>query len=218
MPRNFRRPWRVLFVALGWVCAGALAAQEVVDRIVARVENDVILLSDLKELKEYQELVDGQSEADSVLLDRLIDQWVVRSEADLSRFPQPKDAEIDRGVVRVEKSFGSSEEFELRKKQAGLSDAEVRKMVAGQLYLSNYLDSRFRPSVHIDDSAVADFYKNAVVPRAKARGQEPPTLEASRDVIQEALIERDINEQADRWLKESRSRLHVEKYLDVGGK
>lgn len=91
-------------------------------------------------------------------------------------------------------------------------------MVAGQLYLSNYLDSRFRPSVHIDDSAVADFYKNAVVPRAKARGQEPPTLEASRDVIQEALIERDINEQADRWLKESRSRLHVEKYLDVGGK
>jgi parvulin-like peptidyl-prolyl isomerase len=218
MPRNLRTPWRVLFLALAWVCAGRLAAQEVVDRIVARVENDVILLSDLKELKEYQELVDGQSEADNVLLDRLVDQWVVRSEADLSRFPQPTDAEIDRGVARVEKSFGAPEEFERRKKQAGLSDVEVRKMVAGQLYLSNYLDSRFRPSAQINDSAVADFYKNAVVPRAKARGQEPPTLEASRDIIQEALIEKDINEQADRWLKESRSRLHVEKYLDEGAK
>ena len=218
MPRNFRGRWRVLILTLVLVCVGRLAAQEIVDRIVARVENDVILLSDLKELKEYQELVDGQSETDGVLLDRLIDQWVVRSEADLSRFPQPKDAEIDRGVARVEKSFGSPEEFTLRKKQAGLSDAEVRKMVAGQLYLSNYLDSRFRPSVQVDESAVADFYKNAVVPRAKARGQEPPTLDASRDVIQEALIEKDINEQADRWLKESRSRLHVEKYLDEGAK
>jgi len=196
----------------------ALPAQEVVDRIVARVENDVILLSDLKELKEYQELVDGQSEADAVLLDRLIDQWVVRSEADLSRFPQPNDAEIDRGVARVQKSFGSLEEFQRRKNEAGLNDAEVRKMVSGQLYLSNYLDSRFRPSAQIDDNAIAEFYRNAVVPRAKARGQEPPTLEASREVIQEALIEKDINEQADRWLKESRSRLHVEKYLDVGAK
>jgi len=218
MRRNFRAAWGVLFLALVCVGAGRLTAQEIVDRIVARVENDVILLSDLKELKEYQELVDGQSETESVLLDRLIDQWVVRSEADLSRFPQPKDAEIDRGVARVEKSFASAEEFERRKKEAGLSDGEVRKMVAGQLYLSNYLDSRFRPSAQIDENAVADFYKNAVVPRAKARGQEPPTLDASRDVIQEALIEKDINDQADRWLKESRSRLHVEKYLDESSK
>ena len=57
-----------------------------------------------------------------------------------------------------------------------------------------------------------------MVPRAKARGQEPPTLDAARDVIQEALIEKDINNQADRWLKESRAHLHVQKYLDEGQK
>jgi len=198
--------------------AWSLQGQEVVDRIVARVENDVILLSDVRELEEYQELVNGKSESESAILDRLIDQWIVRSEAALSRFPEPKDAEMDREVSRVVKSFASLEEYEARRKQSGLNEAEVRKIVTAQLYLTTYLDSRFRPSVQIGEKAIVDFYQNAVVPRAKARGQEPPTLDASRDVIQEALVQSDINEQADRWLKESRARLHVQKFLEEGAK
>jgi hypothetical protein len=198
--------------------ASSLKGQEVVDRIVARVENDVILLSDVQELEEYQQLVNGKSESQSAILDRLIDQWIVRSEAALSRFPEPKDVEMDREVSQVVKSFASLEEYEARKKQSGLNDAEVRKIVTAQLYLTNYLDSRFRPSVQIDEKAIVDFYQNAVVPRAKARGQEPPSLDASRDLIQEALVQSDINEQADRWLKESRARLHVQKFLEEGAK
>jgi parvulin-like peptidyl-prolyl isomerase len=195
-----------------------LAGQEVVDRIVARVENDIILLSDVRELGRYQEFVDGKSENDVKIVDRLIDQWTVRSEAELSRFPKPGDAEIDRGVSRVVKSFASPEEYEARKKQSGMTDAEVRKMVASQLYLSNYLDSRFRPSVQIDEKAIEDFYQNAVIPRAKVRGQAPPTLDSAREVIQEALIESGVNDQADRWLKESRARLHVQIFLTDGEK
>lgn len=193
--------------------APLLSAQQVVDRIVARVENDIILLSDVQALERYQQFLDGKSKGDSAVLDLLIDQWIVRSEADLSRFRHPNDEEIDRGVSRVVKAFASPDEYEARKKQSGLTDADIRKMVASQLYLSNYLDSRFRPSVQIDEKAIGDFYQNSVVPRAKARGQEPPTLDASRDIIQEALIESDINDQADRWLKESRTRLHVQKFL-----
>lgn len=205
-----------MFFALG--PGSPLRGQEVVDRIVARVENDIILQSDVRELKEYQELVDGKSESENTVLDRLIDQWIVKSEAELSRFPEPKDEEIDRGVSRVVKSFGSPEEYEGRKKHSGLNDAEVRKIVASQLYLSNYVDSRFRPSAQIDEKAIEDFYQNAVVPRAKTRGQEPPTLDASRDIIQEALVQSDINEQVARWLKESRARLHVQKFLEEGAK
>jgi hypothetical protein len=192
--------------------------QEVVDRIVARVENDIVLLSDVRELEEYQELVNGKSESESAIVDRLIDQWIVRSEAQLSRFPEPGSEEIDREVSRVVKSFASPEDYEARKKQSGLNDAEVRKIVTAQLYLNNYLDSRFRPSAQIDEKAVEDFYQNAVVPRAKARGQEPPTLDASRDIIQDALVQSDIDEQAARWLKESRDRLHVQKFLEQGTK
>jgi hypothetical protein len=72
--------------------------------------------------------------------------------------------------------------------------------------------------VQIDPKAIEDFYQTAVLPVAKSRGQEPPSLEAARDSIQEALIQQRINEQADRWLKESRLRLHIEKLLEEGAK
>lgn len=210
---------RVLFAALVAMAAGGfLGAQEILDRIVARVENDIILLSDIQALSRYQQLVDGKSETQGQILDRVIDQWIVRTEADVAHFPHPSDADIDSSLSRLQKSFASAQEYEARKKQSGLEDSEIRRIVGSQLYLSNYLDSRFRPSAQIDPKAIEEFYQTAVLPVAKSRGEEPPSLEAARDSIQEALIQQRINEQADRWLKESRVRLHIEKLLGEGAK
>ena len=210
---------RVFLVSLLMVnAAGLLASQEIVDRIAARVENDIILLSDIRVLSRYQRFLDGKSETDAHILDRLIDQWMVRTEADVSRFPHPSDAEIDGALERLRKSFSSAEQYEASRKQSGLSDSQVRGMLASQLYLSNYLDSRFRPSVQVDPKAIESFYENAVVPQAKARGQEPPSLDAARDAIQEALVQSGINDQAEKWLKESRARLHIEILLGGGSK
>lgn len=193
-------------------------AQEVIDRIVARVENDVILLSDIHQLAEYQVFVDGKAESDEQILERLIDQWIVRTEAVAARFPQPSDQDVQRSLARLQRSFSNSESFEERKKQSGLTEEEILRQLKSQLYLSNYLDSRFRASIQIDDAAIADFYKNRVVPRAESRSQTPPTLEAAHDFIQEALVQRAINEQADKWLKESRSRVRVENLLNENTK
>lgn len=210
---------RGFLAALALAAAGGwLAGQEIVDRIVARVENDVILWSDIRSLSRYQEFLDGKPESDAQILDRLIDQWIVRTEAEVSRAPRPSETDIDKSVSRLRSSFNSEQEYEARKKQASLSDQEIRAMAASQLYLSNYLDSRFRPAVQIESKAIEVFYQNAVVPRAKARGQELPTLEGARDAIQEALVQSGINEQADQWLKESRLRLHIEKLLEEGAK
>jgi len=189
------------------------SGQQVIDRIAARIENDIILLSDVRELARYQLFLDGKSEDDAKILDRLIDQWIVRNEAAVARFPQPAKEDVARSLERLKRSFSSPDEFEQRKKQSGLSDQELQDMLSSQLYLSNYLDTRFRPAIQIEEKSVDEFYKNRVVPRAESRGQTPPTLEGARDFIQEALVQRAINEQADRWMKESRSRLRLQNLL-----
>jgi hypothetical protein len=193
---------------------GRIRAQEVADRIVARVETDIILLSDVRQLNRYQVFLDGKAQTDADILNRLIDQWIVRNEAGVARFPQPSEDEVNRSIERLQRSFSSPEEFQARQKQSGITDDEIRRFVRAQLYLSNYLDSRFRPAIQIDETAIEEFYKSRVVPRAESRGQTPPTLETARDFIQEALVQRAINEQADRWLKESRTRVRVEIMLD----
>ncbi|HEY1924546.1 MAG TPA: hypothetical protein VGG58_04800 [Candidatus Acidoferrum sp.] len=198
-------------VLLGGTGAALRAQETTIDRIVARVDTDIILLSDVRALERYQQLVDGKSETDAQVLDRLIDQWIVRNEADTALFPRPTPDAIDRGVERVQKSFTTAEEYETKKKQVGLSDDDVRAMVASQLYLGDYLDSRFRPSVHVEAKDIQEFYEKAVIPRAQARGQEPPSLDAARDIIRDALIRKGIDEQTERWLTESRGRIVVEK-------
>ena len=194
------------------------AAQQLIDRIAARIENDIILLSDVRELSRYQLFVDGKAESDRAILDRLVDQWIVRNEAKAAMFPQPSDEDVDRSLRRLKRSFSTPEEFEERKKQSGLTDEDILRMLKSQSYLSNYLDSRFRPSIQIDEQAIEDFYKTRVVPRAESRGQTPPTIEAAHDFIQEALVQRAINVQADKWLKESRARVHVDNLLGEDAK
>ena len=51
-----------IFVALT-LAAGQAGSQEVVDRIVAKVESDVILMSDVQQLARDQFFLDGKSKA-----------------------------------------------------------------------------------------------------------------------------------------------------------
>jgi hypothetical protein len=124
---------------------------------------------------------------------------------------------VNRSLERLKRSFASTEEYEARKAQSGLTDEQIRQLMKSQLYLSNYLDSRFRPVIQVDEKDIEDFYKTRVVPRAESRGQAPPDLDKARDFIQEALVQRAINEQADKWLKESRARVRIEIMLNEKG-
>ncbi|PYU07448.1 MAG: hypothetical protein DMG33_04845 [Acidobacteria bacterium] len=190
-----------LAVLLLFTAAGAARAQQVADRIAARVENDIVLLSEVRELGAYQMLMNGKKESDSRLLDRLIDQWIVRTEADASHFPPPSDDDVERELEKTRSALGPPERFAARLRESGLQDADL-------------LDSRFRPAVQISPQAIEDYYQKTVVPYAQAHGETPPSLDAARDSIREALIQRGIDEQADRWLKESRVRLHIEKRIE----
>jgi len=80
-------------------------AQKVMDRIVARVEEEIILQSDVEQLARIRCLVDGKAESEAAILDRLIDQWIVRKEAEASRFPAASDVDVERGMQRLMRSF-----------------------------------------------------------------------------------------------------------------
>lgn len=209
---------RHIFAGIMTLAASVASAQEVVDRIVAKLDTDIILLSDVRALQRYQLFVDGKAESEQDALNRLLDQWIVRNEAKAALFSQPSEEDVNRSLTRLKRSFSSPEAFDERMKQTGLSDQDIERMLRAQLYLSNYLDSRFRAAIQIDEKDIEDFYQTRIVPRAESRGQTPPTLDAARGFIQEALVQRAINEQSERWLQESRSRLRVENLLDEKSK
>jgi hypothetical protein len=89
------------------LAAAPAKPQQVVDRVAARIEDDIILESEVRELGQYQSLIEGREEATPQRLDRLIDQWIVRSEAQAALFPQPADADVEAEIARQRSSLPS---------------------------------------------------------------------------------------------------------------
>ena len=197
----------------------AARPQEVVDRIIARIEDDIITLSEMKQLAAYQQLVEGRSETSDRLLSELIEQWVVNGEATAAQFPQPANSEVDREVARFESAVSGSQAIPggtppqayLQKLATlELTPETVRRMVTQEIFLARYLDYKFRPSVQVDDAAIQNYYDRELKPALLAKNQPVPSLDDVREEIREILVQRGINDRASSWFEETKSRLNIE--------
>jgi hypothetical protein len=183
---------------------------QIVDAIVVRIEDDIITLSELRELAAYQQLLDGHSQSNEEIRSELIEQWVVNNEATTTGFPLPAQTEADRELSRVESSFSSPAVYRQRLEAIGLTVAAVRRIVTRQIYLARYLDYKFRSSIQVTDAAIADYYRDHLVPELKAKGQQPPPLTDVTQKIQEVLVEQGVNERTAAWFDETKPRLKIE--------
>jgi hypothetical protein len=181
-----------------------------IDGIAIRIEDDVILESEVRELASFQQLVDGTPKARSEVIQELTDQWIVRGEAKTALFPDPSTADVDRAYADFVKQFASPEDFKTRYAAAGLTEAAVRRMVTQQLYLSRFLDYRFRPSAQVTREQIEAYYQNEFVPKLKAANQEVPALDEVADTIREILIQRSINDNSAKWLDDTRAHLRID--------
>ena len=203
--------------ALLWVFSpsASFAAQgrsqpQIVDGIVARIEGDVITLSELRELAAYQQLLDGHSQSNEELRSELIEQWMVNDEATGVRFPLPAEAEVDREMSRVQNSSPNVAAFQQRLSDLGLTSEALRRVMTRQIYLARYLDFKFRSSVPVDDAAIAAYYRDHLVPELQAKGQQAPPLTDVTDQIRELLIEQGVTDRTAAWFDETKPRMKIE--------
>lgn len=185
-------------------------AGRIVDHIVARIEGDIILESQVRELGAFQKLVEGRSEGDDKLLAELIEQWIVQTEADAAHFPEPAKTEVDRELGRLTAQFGTPEKYSARLKKLGLSPAEVRELLQRQIYIERYLDYKFRPTVQIEPGAIDEYYQKELVPEMKKNNQPVPSRADVEEQIREVLVQRAISDLTAKWLDETKSRLKIE--------
>lgn len=190
--------------------AAQLQSPRVVDRIVARVEDDIILQSQVRELAAFQQLVEGQAESDDKLLEELIEQWIVETEATESHFPQPAQSEVDRELLRLQNHFGGPDKYAARLGSLGLAPDEVRQLLSQQIYVERYVDYKFRPTVQVEPADIAAYYKNELVPELEKNKQPIPDRATVDQQIREVLTQRGISSLTAKWLDDTKSRLKIE--------
>jgi len=197
--------------------SAAPQSARVVDRIVARIEGDIILQSQVRELGAFQELIEGHAESDDKLLEELIQLWVVETEATASHFPQPAQSEVDRELARLKGQFATPEKYASRLNELGLSADQVRQLLSRQIYVERYVDYKFRPSVQIEPADINAYYKKELLPELAKNKQPAPDPAAVEQQIREVLIQRGISGLTMKWLDDTKSRLKIE-IETAGGK
>jgi hypothetical protein len=121
-----------------------LRADEVIDRVVAVVAGDIILLSDVRAARELG-LVDGGADPDPdrEVLTRLIDRALMLAEVDRYAPPAPADDALETALAAVRSRFDSPERFQAALTRVGLEDLHLREIVRENLRIQGYLSQRF---------------------------------------------------------------------------
>ena len=194
------------------------SAGEVIDRIVATVNGRVILQSDLDEALSYEAVLNGRSVSQFTederrsVLDRLIDQELLREQMKSADFRHASEAEVTARVADARKLYpeaASAEGWQVLLARFHLSQKDLAAHVEQQLDLLRLVDARLRPTVQIDSKTIEAYYREKFVPQLKLSGGNEVPLADVTAKIRELLTEQKVNELLISWLQTLRSESEV---------
>jgi hypothetical protein len=203
-------------------------AGDVLDRIVATVNNHIILQSEWQDEIGYEAFVAGRSldqvqAADrKAALDHLIDQELLREQMRSSGFPHASSEEVEKSIQQIRKQYAGPENeagWLAALGRYGLTEKELKKRVALQVDLMGLVDSRLRPNVVIDSKSIESYYNQELLPQLRQSGAEQVPLAEVTPKIKELLTQQKMNQMLVAWLQDlrSESRIRTETGLQDSG-
>lgn len=189
-------------------------AGDVLDRIVATVNNHIILQSEWQDAVRYEAFVAGrpldqvQGEDRKAALDRLIDQELLREQMRSSGFPHAGSEEVEKRIQEIRKQYPGTESeagWLAALRRYGLAENELKKRVALQVDLAGLVDARLRPNVVIDSKSIESYYNQELLPQLRQSGAQQVPLAEVTPKIKELLTQQKMNQMLVAWLQDLRS-------------
>ena len=205
-----------LFLALLCVFSVTAPAAENVDRIVATVNDEPVLASDVEDAAYAEALMQGRpvtevKEADyKAAMERLIDRTLIRQQ--MSAMAVPLDQQVNAQIAQLRSALPGTESdtgWQQILASYGIDEAKLRKMLTEQIQLMQFIDTRLRPTARVSRSEVDAYYKEKLVPELESKGAEVEPLEKVQSHIWEILRQEKIDAQLTTWLADLRSQGQV---------
>lgn len=215
---------RLIPALLPFVLAAAAAAAEppaprLVDRVVAVVDEDPILLSDVERVIGLRVVEAGAGESAEALrrrvLDGLIEQRLRVHEIGRFGFEETPLEEVDRQVEALAARFPDAAAYRAELERLGIEESDLRQIVARQLSVLAYVEERLGSRVFVGVEEIRRYYEDELGPELVRRGEPTPPIDEVREQIRALLRERRLNEEIDRWTEELRTAADVVDLLDA---
>lgn len=201
----------VLILLVVAACRGY--AGKVVDRLVASVDNVPILQSDWDQAVTFEALEQGRT-ADSFtakerrgVLDRLVDQQLLRSQMGDENTAAAEDREIAKQVEKIKDLYPEAKTDDGWHQvlvRYDLDPAFVTQKVARQLQVMRFVELRLRPETRVARADVEDYYKGTLIPAVRSRGEKEESLAELYPKIEQILRQQRMNELLTTWLHDLR--------------
>jgi len=188
------------------------------DRVVAVVDEDPILASDIDRAVVVGQLQPKPGESPRAFQRRVLDELVAQRlrfhEIDRFGLEQVPVDQIERQVAEVRARFKDDATYRQKLKEVGLDEAALRQLMARQLEVLAFVDERLGPQVFVGLDDITAYYKNVLTPQVQQQHLPAPPLEDVRDKIREVLRQQRLTEEIDRWTEELRRKANIAVYFD----
>ena len=208
----------LLILVLGG--AAALAAQEpaLQDRILAVVDEDPILLSDVRRVIDLGLVERRDGESDEALryraLEGLVEQKLRYHEVTRYGFERVPLDLVDRQLEALEERWGGFDALEARLEDLSMTRAALRQQLARQIEIMTYVEELLGARVFVGLEEIEAYYEQELAPAMEGRGETPPPIASVREQIREVLRQRKLNEELERWTEELRLEADVVLHLE----
>ncbi|MGD0131011.1 MAG: hypothetical protein ABSE57_03150 [Bryobacteraceae bacterium] len=193
---------------------------EIIDKIVITVANQVITQSQIDDEIRVtaflnREKVDLSADARKQAAARLVEQALIKREMDISHYPLPELSDAGESLEALKATYSTESEFQNALQASGITADELTLRLWWQLTLLRFIDYRFRPGIQIPTADVQAYYRRQVS-EWEQKGTKPiPTLDESRDQIEEILTQQRIDQALEQWMNDTRKQVTIH-YLDPG--
>ena len=201
---------------------GRLGSQEMIDRVLAVLDGQVITYSDVQAALQFG-LVDPGNAGDPVraALDALIKRQMMLDEVNRYAAPEPDPLLLEARLATVRARFPSAEAFAAALARTGLSggtgqpaaagaradEAALREIVRDNLRIEQYLQERFSAVVQPTGEEIERYYSDH--PSEFRRKDAVVPLETARQAIRDGLVRARRDEAIADWLSRLRRRADV---------
>ena len=194
--------------------AQATSQPVILDHVVAVINGDVLLQSDVDEEMHFAALepfeIGTGKDARLNALRRLINRALILQQMkDQQLFNvNVSGADVEKSLAFLREHLPACRKYDCATSAgweaflAGndLTPTEVTDHWKERLTVLRFIDERFRTGIRMSQQSVADYYKASVVPVFERQHETAPPLNAVSGRIQEILLEQQVNAQLQDWL------------------
>jgi hypothetical protein len=202
---------RPLIVA---ILMAAAAAGETLDRIAVTIGTHVIPESEVILDLRVAAFIDGATPDLSgaqkrKAADRLVDQYLVLTDAAATRAPLPSQADVEPVLAPIKARSASEAEYRAALERAGITEPQLKAHLLAGLQMLRYTDLRFRGEVRITEENLREFFNTFAAESRQNNPAEVPDFESSRDQVEKLLTDQRTTQALDRWLGITRNQTQI---------